>query len=155
MSTLQDKQAVQTAWRQLLQEWEELDEDDPPCWRKSCNMLTFFITQTDEGLFEFAAHGGDDVVIIEGQKLDAVELEEAMDESDDLIAEFVEIGASILRTDEIRIKQAFVFTERVGDDPFRSLPFNSIMAVGEDGRLYYFNGQEWEPRTMKLKSSAE
>lgn len=147
MSTLAiDKQTVQKVWRMLLQDWRELDDDDPPTWSKSCGMLTFFITQCEEGFFEFAAHSGDDIVIIEDHKLDAVYIDEALNEGDDLIAEFVDIGASVLKIDEVRIKQALVVS-----NPLRDSNSNTIMAVGEDGKLYRYNDSGWGLMPMQLK----
>lgn len=158
MSAIHDRHLAESAWRQLLGSWEELDDDDPQTWRKSSSMATFFITETDGNGFDFTIQGGDDEVIIEDQRLEATELEAAMCESDNLIAEFFSFGSAMLKSAEIRIKQAFVLPEPGNPNSRFSdvgILVNSIMAVGEDGVLYYFNGKEWEPRSMLVKTSAQ
>lgn len=139
---LQDKQAARTAWLPLLGKWTELDDDDPPTWKKSCSMFTFFITSTEDDIFEFSVHGGDDRVLIDSQKLEAPTFENAVKESDALIAEFVRIGMGVLAVDEIRVVQAF-----------RDPQYSSVLyGVTNDGRLYMNEngGRGWTPVSMKI-----
>lgn len=145
----QDIIAVKAMWRGLLLSWEKVDGDDPVCWRKKCGAFDFYITKYPDKTFTFSAHRGDDVVIIDDSKLQGETAEEAMKEGDTLISEIIEIGVSILKTDEIRIKQAFTSLEPRSPNDVSTI-YHSIMGVGEDGKLYYFNGREWEPRSMKI-----
>lgn len=145
MKELLDKEAARVVWSRILQEWEKLDnkldDNDPQVWRKSCGMLICYITELrdDKGPvdFEFAIHSGDAEVILE-QKLAAIDFEDAADQGDALIEEFLTIGADLVKTDEIRVTQAF-------------LDGTTIKAVGIDGKLYTrrIDGK-WESLSMKL-----
>ncbi len=156
MKDLQDKETAERVWGRLLQEWDKLDDDDPPTWRKSCGMITFFITHLNEDNvsdFSFAIHGGDDEVILE-QKLGALNFEDAADQSDALIAEFLSIGAGVLKTDEIRIKHAFPIHLRDKNGETVGHQYEVICAVGIDGILYMkdYNGN-WCEQNMRLTPS--
>jgi hypothetical protein len=159
MKDLQDKESVRHAWSRLLQEWRKLDDDDPEVWRKSCGWLTFYITRKKENNveeFEFAAHGGDDEILVD-EKLDAANLTTAMEQSDSLIEEFLAIGANVLKTDEFRIKQAFVqrvFVTVAGMMSPMSQEYDQICAVGTDGILYIrADDGRWIQQSMKVMTA--
>ncbi len=148
-----ERDAVRALWRRvLIQEWAVIEDGEGPAfWRKACGMFSFFISCEEPKKFAFSAHAGDDEVIVCGVQLKAANLDEAMTESDVLISEIVEIGSSVLNSNkEIRIKQAFSFEEPRSPIDTSTI-YHSIMGVGEDGKLYYFNGRAWEPKSMQLE----
>lgn len=142
--------AVKASWGRLLRQWESIDEDEPHCWRKECGMFIFYITESSNGTLEFSANAGDDTLITD-ITLQAPDIITAMKESDSLISEIIEMGVSVLKTDEIRIRQAFAFPEPRSPNDVTTI-YHSIIGVGVDGRLYYFNGQKWEPKSMQLET---
>ncbi len=115
-------------WGRLLADWEKLDNDDPPTWRKDCGFFVAFITQEERG-FTFELHGGDDEVLRE-VNLGATNLQDAGRESDDIISAFVQTGAGVLARNEIRIIHAY------------HAP-TGIHGVATDGKLYRFDGTTW------------
>ncbi len=137
VNTLQefDTKAI-SVWTRLLQNWKLLDEENPRTWRKSCGLLIAYITQ-EENDFEFSILTADDEEIV-SIALEATSVDTAIEKADELLEDFVALGAGVLARGEIRIKQA-------------TMNKGKMYAIGTDGRLYNYDTEinAWRAASMK------
>lgn len=138
-----DRDRAEVEWSQLKAEaWVVVTEEgdksgDDPLWKKANGFFTVFLTKL-ESAWEFALHGINDETLAE-QMLTATNFEDAAKECDELLTQYVAVGASILMTGEIRIAHAFSHN-------------SEIYGVGVDGKLYKQFRGDWLPMSMKLSA---
>lgn len=143
---------VQKQWAGLTADWEMIEDKDDKhvFWSKKCGLFFVYVYKTGLNDYSVEFINADHKLMFE-QKLAATNLEAAKSEANEAISEFVargfEMGSGFSvgmerPHNEIRIMQAFTAPSKDGS-------MTAIMGVGEDGILYYFNGESWEPRSMK------
>lgn len=146
-----DMTEAKRMWSDLLTGWvdQPIPGEETQLWRKKCCAVTFYLEVKGRLTYEFVAESDEQVCVKE--EFTAKDLVEAKGICDRYIGEFLETAFETwfghkaeftCPPTEIRIKQAFTFQESRGE--------HSIMGIGEDGKLYYFDGSGWRPRSMKI-----
>ena len=114
--------------------------------------MTFFLEPKGKVIYEVV--GVSEGVVHFKEEFEAIGLPEAKAMAERTIGEFFSTAFeawfgrnadSRCPIGEIRIRQISPATQNTS-----SVRGGCVWGVGEDGKLYYFNGYDWEPQPMKL-----